>query len=91
MTLPGRTPVTIEYSSPSLLFDSREIDTNIITILSNYSTTPLSEYTNESYISSTLELTVLKDVIRNGTNLECFITNFSIEATVILINTSGMD
>ena len=63
VTLPGQMPIDITYDNTSNL--------NTVDNLGFSITTTLTTYTRDEYIESTIVFTVLRDVVMNGTELEC--------------------
>ncbi len=76
-------PIGITYNSTSILNDTDYLDASISTLL--------NEYREGEYIESVLVLTILSDVILNGTIVECIFSSISSQQTLLFINTSGMD
>ncbi len=76
-------PIGITYNSTSILNNIDYLDESISTLL--------TEYREEEYIESVLTLTILNDVILNGTIVECSFSNIISGQTFVFINTSGMN
>ena len=76
-------PIGITYNSTSILNNIDYLDASISTLL--------TEYREEEYIESVLTLTILNDVILNGTIVECSFSNIISGQTFVFINTSGMN
>ena len=64
VTLPGMVPVNITY-------DNTSIPNTVDTTFGNNITTTLTNFTVDLYTESTIMFTVLRDVVMNGTMLEC--------------------
>ncbi len=78
-------PIGITYNSTSILNNIDNLDASTSTLL--------TEYREGEYIESVLTLTILSDVILNGTTVECsFFNNIIVISgqTFVIINTSGM-
>ena len=83
VTLPGMMPVNITY-------DNTSISNTVDTVFGNNITTTLTNFTVDTYIESRIVFTVLRDVILNGTMLECFSEHLDDSVTTVFINISGM-
>lgn len=75
--------LTLTYNTSSLIESMDRLDRNINATLTDYN------YANGS-IESTLQFTQLKNVVMNGTIVECAIHGLDSEMIPVLINTSGM-
>ncbi len=76
-------PIGITYNSTAILNNIDYLDASI--------STSLTEYSEGKYIESVLILTILSDVILNGTIVECKFSSISSQQTLVFINTSGMN
>ena len=85
VTLPGMMPVNITY-------DNTSISNTVDTVFGNNITTILTNFTVDTYIESRIVFTVLRDVILNGTMLECLSEHLddSVTTLTVFINISGM-
>ena len=83
VTLPGMMPVNITY-------DNTSIPNTVDTVFGNNITTTLTNFTVDTYIESRIVFTVLRDVILNGTMLECLSEHLDDSVTTVFINISGM-
>ena len=82
VTLPQENSVMILYNNLS--------DVNSVNHLSVGITSKLTQFTNDQFITSELELSVLRGVSRNGTLIECTSEGLDSESQVVFVNTSGM-
>ncbi len=78
---PGLMPITIAYDDSSVLNNMNYLAMNISTVLTSY--------VDSTYVDSIIVLTVLRNVIMNGTKLECGVSALENIKTIILVNTSG--
>ena len=83
VTLPGMVPVNITY-------DNTSIPNTVDTAFGNNITTTLTNYTVDLYTESTIMFTVLRDVVMNGTMLECISEDLDIYTTTVFVNISRM-
>ncbi len=74
-------PIGIAYTNTSILNDTDYLDESISTLL--------TEYREGEYIESVLTLTILSDVILNGTIVKCSFSTTIARQTFVFINTSG--
>ena len=81
VTLPGHMPLNITYDNTS--------NSNIFNYLGMNITVVLGEFRYD-YIESVIVLTVVDDVVLNGTKLECSISpDLDIATASVYVNTSG--
>ncbi len=76
-------PIGIAYNNTSILNNIDYLDASISTLL--------TEYREGEYIESVLTLTILNDIILNGTTVECSFSNISSGQSFVFINISGMN
>ena len=79
VTLPGQMPINITYSNI----------TNDLTNLNMYTTTSLTEFQDDKYVHSTLEITVHLDIPRDFITLECLIGDLGNDTVSTRANISG--
>lgn len=77
--IPGEFQINITYSNV----------TDESTNLSSYITTALSDFRNDEYINSTLEITVFSGIPIDKIMLECSIGDLANDTVTALINTSS--
>ena len=81
ITLPGQASINITYDSTSTLNNNDIMGANINTIL--------KEYRRDEYIESILTLTVLSDIVLDGSMIGCSISDLSNNSTMVYVNTTG--
>ena len=81
MTLPGQAPINITYHDSSNLNSVNDFD--------DFITTRLEQYTSDEYIESTLNMTVVANVLMNQTQLECLIEDLGNDSVHVLVKKSG--
>ncbi len=81
VTFPGQITITILYTNNS--------DQNAVNYLPMNLTARLTQYKNNEYVESDIQLTVLRNVSMNGTVLECRSEDLASEHEIVHINTSG--
>ena len=79
---PRQSPIEILYDHAST--------TNIADTLKLGVETTLTNFTRDNYIESLLELTIIKGVPINGTEIECSSENLNSVRIEVLVNTSGI-
>lgn len=79
--LPGHIPINITYDNTS--------DNNSVDNLNSVIITSLTEYISNEYIESTLILTLQANVSTNQTKLDCLIKGLGNESAVVFVNSSG--
>ncbi len=82
VTLPEHVPMTITFDGSSSLDVVYYLDMNITVTLTNY--------VAEEYIESIIALTVLSDVVVNGTVLECRSGDLDSRRAIVNVNMSGI-
>ncbi len=81
VTLPGKVPINISFDGSSSLEAVYYLDMNISATLTNYIA--------EEYIESIIVLTVLRDVVVNGTVIECRSGDLDRSTAIVNVNMSG--
>ena len=79
VTFPGQMPINVTYSNV----------TNDLTNLNMYTTTSLTEFQNDEYVHSTLEITVQPDIPTDFITSECLISDLGHDTVFTHVNISG--
>ena len=82
ITFPEEIPIDFTFNSTSILFTWYDWDIGVSAVLTGY--------IDQEYVKSTIIFTIMNDVILDGTELECSITDLGNEISILYINTSGM-
>ncbi len=81
VTLPGSMPVTITYDNTSILNNMDNLAMGVITTLTTYR--------RDEYIESLIVFTVVRNIVLNGTMIECSISDLDNDVVTLFINSSS--